>query len=110
MKKFVLIDVCQSDYFRGHHNQVYGIPVDGSLTIQDVINSLDDELNVYELNEYSGFTYKELDQSFELFKTENKDSLNKICFPDLDKWSDLEENEEDDFESCMAFFTLEEEY
>ena len=102
-KQFIHIDTCLSDYFRGHSNQVYQVPLHNGMTIIELFKELETEFNMYDLNEHSGYTSEELDKSFENFKFNNRDNLDKIAFPNLD----IEESEDDDdYESVYAFFTV----
>lgn len=103
MKEVTLLGVCLPDYFRGHHNEVIAIPVDGGLTIGGLIKAIDSECAMLELTGYSGFTEAELDQALERLKTRHCMELNDKAFPGLDPYDD----NEDYIDSVYAYFTLE---
>lgn len=102
MKELTLIDVCLPDYFRGHSNETIAIPVDGSITIGEVIKGIESECNMLELTKYSGFTEAELDAALIHLKTRHCMELNDRAFPDLESYNE----NEDYIDSVYAYFTV----
>lgn len=108
MAKNIIIsfyDVCLPDYFGGHHLPVLQCPVDGATTRKDLCDGLLSELNMgvidYQIEE-NNLDCDDIRQAIKdciFFKPECQD--NDILFPDLEIWA-----EEDEIESCYAFFVV----
>jgi len=95
-----LDDVCLPDYWNGSSNVCLAVPVDGGMTVEDVIEGIEFDFQSsdwFETDEEWNAARNAIDD----FKEENKENLEKICFPDLEKW---EEHEEEQFDSCYAYF------
>ena len=108
MSKIIIIsfyDVCLPGYFGGHHLPVLQCPVDGVTTRKQLCDGLLSELNMgvidYQIDENSldHDTIRQAIKDCLFFKPECQD--NDILFPDLELWS-----EDDDIESCYAFFVV----
>ena len=101
-------DLCLTDYFRGHHRPVLQRPVDGSTTRKELYSGLLSELAQGVIDwqiEQNGLNYDAIRQAVKnclYFADHCKD--NDILFPELDKWSD---SDDDDIEyPCYAFFII----
>jgi hypothetical protein len=99
-------DACLPDYFSGHHKPVLQYPVEGSTTRNELYNGLLSELAQgvinYEIDE-NQLNYDAIREAIKeclFFKPECKD--NDILFPDLELWTD----DNDNCESCYAFFVV----
>ena len=98
-------DVCLPDYFGGHRLPVLQCPVDGSTTRKELYDNLLSKLNMgvidYQIDE-NNLDYNAIRQAIKdclFFKPECTD--NDILFPSLEVWS-----EDDNAESCYAFFVV----
>ena len=100
-------DCCLPDYFCGHHKPILQYPVDGSITRKELYNGLLSELAQdvidYEI-EQNGLDYDAIREAIkECIYFDDKRNDNDILFPELDKWSDSD----DDIEHpCYAFFII----
>jgi hypothetical protein len=99
-------DACLPDYFGGHHRPVLQYPVDGSTTRKELYAGLLSELAEgvidYQINE-NRLDYDTIRQAIKeciFFKPECKED--DILFPDLELWTD----DNDNCESCYAFFVV----
>ena len=109
MNKIITVsfyDACLPDYFGGHHRPVLQYPVDGSITRKELYNGLLDELAEgvinYEIDE-NKLDYDAIREAIKeclFFKPECKED--DILFPDLELWTD----DNDNCESCYAFFVV----
>lgn len=98
-------DVCLLGYFGGHYLPVLSYPVDGATTRKELYDGLLSELNIgvidYEMEE-SNIDYDDIRKAiFDslFFRPECKDE--DILFPNLEVYP-----EEEDTESCYAFFVV----
>ena len=99
-------DVCQPDYFGGHHLPVLQCPVDGATTRKELCDGLLSEVNLgvidYQIEEnnldYDAIRKAIFDCLF--FNPECKDE--DILFPDLEIWPE----EDDGLDYCYAFFVV----
>ena len=100
-------DCCLPDYFRGHHRPVLQYPVDGATTRKDLYNGLVHELGAGVIDWHA----EEYALDYDVIRKAIRDCLyfaehckdNDILFPELDKWSDSD----DDIDSlCYAFFII----
>lgn len=96
---------CLPDYFGGYHLPVLQYPVDRVTTRKELYNGLLSELNMcvidYEIEE-NNLDYDDIRKAIFnclFFKPECKDE--DILFPSLEVWS-----EDDNAESCYAFFVV----
>jgi hypothetical protein len=105
-KKFILLDVCLSDYFRGHSNTVFCTSVNGETTFNELIEGLEADMINWDSDFFNGFTGNDLDYAFEKFKKDNENLINssEAVFPDLDTPS-YDEIEGHDID-CYAYFTV----
>lgn len=99
-------DCCFPDYFGGHHKPVLQYPVDGSTTRKQLYNGLLSELAEgvidYQIDE-NKLDYDDIRQAIKdciYFKPECQDD--DILFPDLELWED----DNDNCNSCCAFFVI----
>ena len=109
MTKNIIIsfyDVCLPDGFGGHHLPVLQCPVDGATTRKQLCDGLLSELNMgvidYEIDE-NNLSHDSIRKAIKdclFFKPECTDE--DILFPDLEIWAE----EEDEIESCYAFFVV----
>ena len=100
-------DCCLPDYFGGHHKPVLQYPVDGATTRKDLYSGLLSELAEgvidwqIEQNDLDYDVIRKAIRGCLYFDDKRKD--NDILFPELDKWSDSD----DDIEyPCYAFFII----
>lgn len=101
-------DLCLPGYWGGHHLPHVAIPVDGAITVQEVLDGVRSELNqgavagslsweVLESEEFYNACVKALQKMIEL----NADNLEKAAFPDLEVFQ-----EEDEGPYVLAFFVF----
>ena len=100
-------DLCLTSYFRGHHRPVLQYPVDGSTTRKELYSGLLFELAQGVIDwqiEQNGLNYDAIRQSIkDCLYFDDKRNDNDILFPELDKWSDSD----DDIEyPCYAYFVI----
>jgi len=99
-------DACLPDYFGGHHKPVLQCPVDGSTTRKELYNGLLSELAEgvidYQIDE-NQLDYEAIQQAIKdcIFWNAKCDN-NDIVFPHLELW----EGDNDNCESCYAFFVV----
>ena len=102
--KLILLDCCQSDYFRGHSNRTLVAYPTNETTVKEIVDDLLSDANSGELEkEFCNYSWDDLDKAVERFLTEHKEILNKPIFPDLEP---IPEDDNDDWESCIAYFTV----
>ena len=100
-------DLCLTDYFRGHHKPILQYPVDGNTTRKELYSGLLSELAQgvidYEI-EQNSLDYDAIQEAIkECIYFDDDRNDNDILFPELDKWSDSD----DDIEHpCYAFFII----
>lgn len=101
-------DTCLPDYWGGHHLPHVAVYVDGTTTVQEVLDGVKSELNqgaiagsldweVQESEEFHAACMKAVQELSEL----NVDILNKPAFPDLEVFQ-----EEDEGPYVLAFFVF----
>lgn len=99
-------DVCLPDYFGGHHKPVLQVPVDGNTTRKELYSSLLSELAQgvidYEID-VNKLDYDDIKQAIKecIFWNDNCNDQD-IVFPDLELWTD----DNDNCDSCYAFFVV----
>ena len=100
-------DYCLPDYFGGHHKPVLQWPVDGNTTRKELYSGLLSELAQGVIDwqiEQNSLDYDAIRQAIkECIYFDDKRNDNDILFPELDKWSDSD----DDIEyPCYAYFII----
>ena len=100
-------DLCLTDYFCGHHKPVLQYPVDGATTRKDLYDGLMYKLQSGVIDwqiEQNSLDYDAIRQAIkECIYFDDKRNDNDILFPELDKWSDSD----DDIEyPCYAYFII----
>lgn len=101
-------DTCLSDYWGGHHLPHVAVPVDGAITIKEVLDGVVSELNqgavagsldweTVESEEFHAACMKAVQECVEL----NAENLGKAAFPDLE-----EVFQEDNDPYVLAFFVF----
>ena len=108
--KYLLVhaDTCLSDYWGGHHLPHVAVPVDGTITVKEVLDQVRSEINqgafagsfdqdLLDSEEFNAASLAALQELREL----NCNILNKPAFPSLDPWED-----DDCGESVMAYFVF----
>ena len=100
-------DYCLPDYFGGHHLPVLQWPVDGNTTRKELYSGLLSELAQGVIDwqiEQNSLDYDAIRQAIkECIYFDDKRNDNDILFPELDKWSDSD----DDIEyPCYAYFII----
>ena len=100
-------DACLPDYFGGHHKPVLQVPVDGNTTRKDIYSSLLSELVLgvidYQIDE-NNLDYDAIRDAIKecIFWGDNCNDSD-IVFPDLELWTD--DNDNCDY-SVYAFFVV----
>lgn len=97
---FQQLDVCLSDYFCGHRNFVFAVPVTCETTFNDIIEALESEY--IEFNEYTGFNETDFNEALESLKSDLSEILNTV--PESCKY--IETDLDGDSESVYMYFTI----
>jgi len=96
--KFLLLDVCTSDFFQGYSGTVLAVPVDGSTTKEELTDLIKDEYNSCDwdkLPDLSGFEVTQMCNDFILTDEPFKGQLDP-----------RPEEGDDCAESCYMYFTV----
>jgi hypothetical protein len=94
-------DTCLPDYFGGHHLPHLQIPVNNTMTLEDLKRELHNELNTGCISGSQGWEVSES----ELMHFLAKQAIDKLTSKTDLPFSELEDDQDDD-ESVYAFFLL----
>ena len=111
MNRIEIVDhgVMLNDYFHGTNGVQINIYFDNESTIENIIESLENEINfvwdyiegVAQYHNFTGNLEKCVDNCINDIKEENKDKMQEIVFPDI------ELNEDEDCDNPVLILTIE---